>query len=134
METGHVNGGRETGNCYFKCVREETPYKQMSLKAAAPLPQMPPHVAWRCCCSGAVKGVHRALPVPDPPSVAWSSSQGTWIKPSHHDMTESGPKGTALQCIPCSPWHFYREYPFCYRNITEASSPRQLRSCARPLP
>lgn len=45
-------------------------------------------------------------------------------------MTESGPKGMALQCTPCPPWHFYREYLVCYRNITEASSPRQHRSAS----
>ena len=58
-------------NCYFNCMHEESLYKQMSLKAAVPLLQMPSY-------ADAVDSVHTAPPGPDPPCVAHSSSQVTW--------------------------------------------------------
>lgn len=63
-------------NCYFNCVHEGSLYKQMSLKAAVPLLQMPSY-------AGVVDGVHTAPPGPVPPCVAHSSSQVIWINKHH---------------------------------------------------
>ena len=74
-------------NYYFNCVHEGSLYKQISLKAAVPLLQMPSY-------AGAVDCVHTAPPGPDPPCVAHSSSQVTWrnLNTINEDMLRWDPR------------------------------------------
>ena len=42
-------------------------------------------------------------------------------------------QGATPQCILCPPWHFYMEYPFCYRLLKHRLC-KQLQSSRRPMP
>ena len=110
----------------------------MSLKTAVSLFQTPSYAGWRCCllwCGGGC--AHRALPVPDLPSVAQSSSQVTWIKPQHlwwGWLTEARHKGppsnASLVLHGISTWNILSVTGILLKRILR----RQLRPCGRPLP